>query len=225
MLVTASSSDLISPRVARCLAVVHLAAPSESHLTRVFEAVAAAAFSACAPDVRVHIVKLASVTASVYHQTLHIASLTAATFFPLPHPPDCLKVIYGCAVSGSVNTGTTRALHWVWLHEMCRVSRDRFSSLGFGEFDRVFKGVCSSLLETQVTDANIFQLWTRFLSLDGVNAPVSNLGLVTDLLHSRLSEFHKKQKERTHSFLIGRLLLRSPLLRVFCSNHLVTVPS
>jgi energy-coupling factor transporter ATP-binding protein EcfA2 len=220
VLVTASSSDLISPRVARYLAAVHLAAPSESHLIRVFEAVAAAAFSACAPDVRVHIVKLASVTASVYHQTLHIAASAAATFFPLPHPSDCLKVIHGCAVSGSVNTGTTRALHRVWLHEMCRVFRDRFSSLGCGEFDRVFKGVCSSLLETQVTDANIYQLWTRFLSLDGVYAPVSNLDLVTDLLHSRLSEFHKKHKER-----ISLVLDRSSVTAVASVARVLQQPS
>jgi hypothetical protein len=114
----------------------------------------------------------------------------------MPHPSDCLKVIYACAASGSANTGSAKLLHRVWLHEMCRVFRDRFAPLGYGEFDRALKRVCSGVIETQVTDANISQIWTRFLSLDGLYTPVSNFDIINDLLQSRLSEFHKKHKER-----------------------------
>jgi energy-coupling factor transporter ATP-binding protein EcfA2 len=195
-LVTASTSDLISPRAARFMVPVHLAAPSEAYLTSVFEEVTGAAFYACASDVRAFMAKLASVTASAYHQILPIAASAAAALFPLPHPSDCLKVIYACAASGAATTGNIKALHRLWLHEMCRVFRDRFATLGFGDFDSALKKVCSGMLEMQVADANISQIWTRFLSLDGLYAPVGNFDLMCDLLHSRLSEFHKKHKER-----------------------------
>lgn len=197
VLVKASKLDLISPRTARYLVPVHLATPSEAQLTRLFETVAASAFSTCALDVRSYMVKLAAVTVSVYHQSLRLTASHAAVFSLLPHPSDCLKVIESCAVSGSVNAGSSKALQRVWLHEMCRVFRDRFGIIGFVDFDRMFKTACSSLLEVQVTDANISQLWTKFHSLDNtLYTPVSSMELVIDLLRARLSEYHKKHKER-----------------------------
>jgi hypothetical protein len=202
VLVTASSSDFILPRAARHLVTVRLAAPSETHLSSVFEAVAQASFSTCSPDVQGHMVKLAAVSVSVYHQTLRLVSPVAATFFPVPHPSDCLKVIDGCLASGSVNTASTKSLQRVWLNEMCRVFRDRFGTVGFGEFDKMFKGVCSNMLEAHVTDANIAQLWTRFHSLDNeLYAPVSNIDIVIDLLRARLSEYHRKHKEHLNIIL------------------------